>query len=66
MSLEAPVGAQRQGSALIRAAENGHAETARLLLDKGAAVDARNKVVAVSASVLHYALMPPSESTPLH
>ncbi len=48
---EAPVGAQSKGTALFRAAENGHAETARLLLEKGAAVDARS-TVAVPLSIL--------------
>ncbi len=28
---------------MVRAAENGHAETTRLLLEKGAAVNATNK-----------------------
>ena len=44
---EAPVGAQGQGTALFRAAGNGHVETSRLLLEKGAAVDARKEVAAV-------------------
>ncbi len=73
---EAPVGAQGQGTALIRAAENGHAEAVRLLLDKGAAVDARKEVVdgakrmpvdgakRMFPSVLYYACPAhPSEST---
>ncbi len=40
----APRGAQGQGTALFRAAENGHAETVGLLLEKGARIDARKQV----------------------
>ena len=51
-----------QVTALFRAAENGHVETARLLLDKGAAVDARSKVVATGTirSWLQLSSVPPS------
>jgi hypothetical protein len=59
---EAPLGAQVQVTALFRAAENGHVETARLLLEKGAAVDARSKVVATGTirSWLQLSSVPPS------
>ncbi len=33
---------------MFRAAENGHAETARVLLEKGAAVDTRKQEVAAA------------------